>query len=106
MYKYNKKIDLVNDIAGIYDVDHPIEYSTRKNKKFMTLYNNKRIHFGEQLYFDYLDHKDKRRRDSYLARAKQIMNKDRELTYLLRSSPNFYSFHLLWPTDDILEMIK
>ena len=75
-----------------------LDYSTHKNKKYVaTLPSGKRIHFGSSQYADYLTHKDKERRDRYLARAKKIKNKQGELTYTNPESANYWSVHLLWP---------
>ena len=47
-----------------------LDYSTRKNNKYMvTLKSRKKVHFGSTKCADYLTHKDKDRRDKYLARA-------------------------------------
>ena len=48
-------------------------------------------------YPDYLIHKDKDRKERYLARAKKIKNKQGELTYTNPESSNFWSVNLLWP---------
>ena len=76
-----------------------LEYSTRKGKKYVVtlLHNGKKIHFGSTKYADYLTHKDKERRDSYLSRARNIRNKKGELTYNDPESANFWSINLLWP---------
>ena len=75
-----------------------LDYSTRKNNKYMaTLPSGKKIHFGSPNYPDYLIHKDKERRERYLARAKKIKNKQGELTYTNPESSNFWSVNLLWP---------
>lgn len=51
--------------------------STRKNKKYMVLVNNRAIHFGDNRYQQYydkiglykkLDHNDKQRRNNYYSR--------------------------------------
>ena len=84
-----------------------IKQSTRKNKKYMVKVNDKWIHFGDVRYAQYkdktplklysdLDHKDKKRRENYLKRAKAIRNKHGELTYLDKNSPNYYSVKYLW----------
>ena len=74
------------------------DYSTRKNNKYVaTLSSGKKIHFGSSQYPDYLIHKDKDRRERYLARAKKIKNKKGELTYINPESSNFWSINLLWP---------
>ena len=74
-----------------------LDYSTRKNNKYMaTLSSGKKVHFGSPKYPDYTIHKDKDRRDKYLARAMKIKNKQGELTYTNPESANFWSTHLLW----------
>ena len=74
-----------------------LDYSTRKNNKYMaTLPGGKKVHFGSPKYEDYTIHKDKERRDKYLARAKKIKNKKGELTYTNPESSNYWSVHLLW----------
>ena len=87
-----------------------LDYSTRKNNKYVaTLPNGKKVHFGSPKYSDYLIHKDKDRRDKYLARATKIKNKSGELTYVNPESANFWSVHLLWPKKwfkRIKDMIK
>ena len=75
-----------------------LDYSTRKNNKYMaTLPSGKKVHFGSPKYPDYTIHKDKERRDKYLARAIKIKNKQGELTYTNPESSNYWSVHLLWP---------
>ena len=75
-----------------------LDYSTRKNNKYMaTLPGGKKVHFGSTKYADYLIHKDKERRDKYLARATKIKNKQGELTYKNPESSNYWSVNLLWP---------
>ena len=75
-----------------------LDYSTRKNNKYMaTLPGGKKVHFGSPKYPDYTIHKDKERRDKYLARATKIKNKQGELTYNNPESSNYWSVHLLWP---------
>ncbi len=81
--------------------------STRKNKKYMIFYNNKWVHFGHPSYeqykdntnlklYSYLDHHDENRRNNYLRRAKGIRDKNGNLTYLNKNSPNYWSVHYLW----------
>ena len=78
-------------------VAESLDYSTRKNNKYMaTLPSGKKVHFGSPNYRDYLIHKDKDRRDKYLARATKIKNKSGELTYTNPESSNFWSVNLLW----------
>jgi hypothetical protein len=81
--------------------------SSRKYKKYMVMYNNKWIHFGDTRYQHYkdqtpnkcyknLDHGDLTRRKSYLARAKGIKDKSGSLTYRNKNSANYYSIKYLW----------
>ena len=72
-----------------------LDYSKRKNYKYMVEYGNKKIHFGSAKTEDYLTHKDPVRRDKYLTKAKKISNKDGQLTHLLPSYPNYWSVKLL-----------
>ena len=73
----------------------------------MVKYNNKWVHFGDLRYEQYedktplklyynLNHKDKKRRFNYLKRAKGIKDKEGNLTYLNKNSPNYYSIKYLW----------
>ena len=85
---------------------YAFQKSTRKNKKYMVNYDHKWIHFGDTRYDQYEDkalglykdqnHYDKKRRASYLKRAKGIKDKNGKLTYLNKTSPNYYSVKYLW----------
>ena len=67
-----------------------LDYSNRMNKKYMvTLKNGKKIHFGDKRYEDYLTHQDWKR-------ASKIKDKNGNLTYKDKNSPNFWSYQLLW----------
>lgn len=83
------------------------EKSNHKNKKYMVLYKGKWIHFGDNRYeqfrdstplklYSSLDHLDPIRKKLYLARAKGIRDKEGNLTYLDKNSPNFYAVKYLW----------
>ena len=56
----------------------------------------KLIHFGDTSYQDYTQHKDPERRKRYLKRAKGIRNKNGELTYKDKNTPNYWSVKYLW----------
>ena len=74
--------------------------SKAKNKKYSVYVmkdgKKKLIHFGDSRYLDFTQHKDEKRRKSYLARAKGIKNKKGELTYKDKNSANYYSVKYLW----------
>ena len=72
-----------------------LDYSKRKNNKYMIEYNGKKIHFGSVNTEDFIIHKDPDRRDKYLTKAKKITNKDGQLTYQIPSYPNYWSVKLL-----------
>ena len=48
-----------------------LQYSKRKNLKYMVEYNDKKIHFGSAKTEDYLTHHDQVRREKYLNKAKK-----------------------------------
>ena len=74
-----------------------LDYSKRKNNKYVvTLLDGKNVHFGSSKYSDFLIHKDEKRKNKYLARAKKIENKLRQLTYEDPKSANYWSVNLLW----------
>ena len=74
-----------------------LDYSDRKNKKYVvTLKNGKKIHFGDDRYEDFTTHKDTERRSRYRKRASAIREKNGNLTYNNKNSANFWSYHLLW----------
>ena len=72
-----------------------LQYSKRKNYKYMIEYNDKKIHFGSAKTEDYLTHKDPLRREKYHAKAKRITDKDGRLTHELPFYPNYWSVNLL-----------
>ena len=72
-----------------------LDYSKRKNNKYMVEYNGEKIHFGSVNSEDFIIHKDPDRRDKYRVKAMKITNKDGELTYQIPSYPNYWSIKLL-----------
>ena len=74
-----------------------LDYSSRKNNKYVvTLPNGKKVNFGSPKYEDFTLHKDEKRREKYLARAKKIKNKKGEFTHTNPESSNYWSVNLLW----------
>jgi hypothetical protein len=75
-----------------------IGYSGRKGKRFMVDIGDpikRRIHFGSKTGQTYLDHGDNQKRKAWKARHLKIMKQGKP-AYLDKSSPEFYSWHLLW----------
>ena len=58
-----------------------LDYSKRKNNKYMAEYHGKKIHFGSVNTEDFIIHKDRDRREKYLTKAMKITNKNGELTH-------------------------
>ena len=73
-----------------------LQQSNRQYKKYAVMYNDKWIHFGDSRYEDFTIHKDVERRQAYRARASKIKNIQGQLTYKLKSAPNYWAYHLLW----------
>ena len=72
-----------------------LDYSKRKNYKYVVEYNDKKIHFGSAKTEDYVTHHDLVRREKYLKKAKRITDKDGRLTHELPFYPNYWSVNLL-----------
>ena len=72
-----------------------LDYSKRKNNKYIVEYNGKKIHFGSVNTEDFIIHKDPDRREKYRVKAMKITNKHGEATYQLPSYPNYWSVTLL-----------
>ena len=72
-----------------------LQYSKRKNNKYMLEYNNKKIHFGSAKTEDFITHQDPIRREKYRVKAKRITDKDGRLTHELPLYPNYWSVNLL-----------
>lgn len=82
------------------------QLSTAKDKKLMVEVDGKTIHFGQLPYTHfrdrtgllpkYLNHGDKERRQSYLARTAKIKRKDGTNTANDPTSPNFHARKVLW----------
>tara|TARA_R110000822_G_scaffold65722_8_gene160862 strand:- start:205 stop:504 length:300 start_codon:yes stop_codon:yes gene_type:complete len=83
--------------------------SKSKTKKYNVYVKDgskiKQISFGQKGMGQYkdkggtyksLDHGDKKRRASYLSRAKGIRNKKGDLTYKDKNSANYWSINYLW----------
>jgi hypothetical protein len=80
----------------------PWKNTTKSKYKFWVYVSDdskkgyKKIGFGDKNYEDFTQHKDEKRRKSYLARAKGIKNKQGELTWKDKNSANYYSVRYLW----------
>ena len=75
--------------------------SSKKGKKMSVYVLNKDgkkrlIHFGDSNMEDFRQHKDEKRRKSYLARSGGIRNKEGKLTKDDKNSANYWSRKILW----------
>jgi len=78
----------------------PFKYKGTANKK-MSVYvmkdgKKRLIHFGDSNMQDFRQHKDEKRRKSYLARSGGIRNKAGKLTANDKNSANYWSRKVLW----------
>lgn len=88
---YSNPEIVLKNAKKIYGNDVEIDYSTKKNKKYMIKNpnNNEWVHFGAMDYEDYTKHKDKKRREAFLVRNHKWA--DAPLY-----SPSFMAFYILW----------
>jgi hypothetical protein len=78
----------------------PFKYKGKGDKK-MSVYvmkdgKKKLIHFGYSKMQDFTQHKDEKRRKSYLARSAGIRDKSGKLTANDKNSANYWSRKVLW----------
>jgi hypothetical protein len=80
--------------------------SDKPNKKLMTFVDGKKVYFGDPNYQHYrdktglldpsLNHLDDKRRNRYIMRASNIVNKKGEDTQFDPKSPNYHALNILW----------
>ena len=73
-----------------------LKKSTRAGKKYMVSYQGRIVHFGAAGMSDYTIHKDPDRRARYRARHRKILTKDGRPAYMVKGSPAYFSWNLLW----------
>ena len=78
----------------------PFPYKGKANKKFSVYVmkdgKKRLIHFGDSTMEDFTQHKDEKRRKSYLARSAGIRDKSGKLTKDDKNSANYWSRKVLW----------
>jgi|688.fasta_scaffold2478688_1 hypothetical protein len=70
--------------------------SKTKNKRFYVIYDSKKINFGSTTNNTFIDHNNEDKKRAWIARHTKIKNKNGELVYKLKSSPDYWSYHILW----------
>lgn len=88
---YSNPKQVLKMAKKIYGNDVEIDYSTRKDKKYMIKNpeTNKWVHFGQMNYEDYTKHKDKIRRNNFRQRNSKWADAD-------EYSPAFMAYYILW----------
>ena len=78
-----------------------IKPSNKSDKKYMAIIDDKKtVHFGAAGASDYTKHKDKERKERYLARHKNNEQWNNPLT------AGFYATNILWNKPTITESIR
>ena len=78
-----------------------IKPSNKPDKKYMAIIDDKKtVHFGATGASDYTKHKDKERKERYLARHKNNEQWNNPLT------AGFYATNILWNKPTITESIR
>ena len=78
-----------------------IKPSNKTDKKYMAIIDDKKtVHFGAAGMSDYTKHKDKERKERYLARHKNNEQWNNPLT------AGFYATNILWNKPTITESIR
>jgi hypothetical protein len=99
MYRYKMPVKKSDGTPILYK---PWKNTTSSKNKYWVYVKSdtkkgyKRIGFGLKGMEDFTQHKDKKRRASFLARAKGIKNKKGELTYKDKNTANYWSVRFLW----------
>lgn len=70
--------------------------SRAKNKRFYVMYGGMRINFGLKGGHTYIDHHDDQKRRAWRARHSVIKNDQGQYVINLKSSPSYWSYHILW----------
>lgn len=77
-----------------------IQPSTRKDKKYMVLIDNKKLHFGAAGMSDFTIHKDEKRKDNYISRHQKNENWNDIKT------AGFWSRWILWNLPSLEASVK
>jgi len=70
--------------------------SNTKNKRLYVVYKGRRINFGLKGGSTFIDHRDEKKRKAWRARHSKIRNKEGRLVHKLKTSPDYWAWHILW----------
>jgi hypothetical protein len=100
------KISQYHYLGGVLDEDIVLEafehgatdfgLSTRNNKRFYVIYNDKKIHFGDPGAYTFYDGASHVKRKSYRARHSKILLNNGKPAYKNKNQPAYWSWNLLW----------
>ena len=76
--------------------------SPRKDKKWMVVVDDKKVHFGAEGYSDYTKHKDSDRKDRYIKRHQKNENWKKSGI----KTAGFWSRWLIWGEPTLAKSIK
>ena len=87
-----KMIDLYDKAISLGAED----FKHSKIKRFYVVYHDRIIHFGSKDGMTFIDHHDEDIRKAWIARHSQILNKEGKPVIRIKSSPSYWSYHILW----------
>lgn len=70
--------------------------SKRRDKRFYVIFNGKTINFGSNTNNTFIDHGNIKKKNAWVARHSKIKNKEGNFVIRLKTSPDFWSYRLLW----------
>lgn len=79
-----------------------LKKSNRKDKKYMVLIDNKKVHFGQKGFTDYTINKKPEKKDLYISRHKKRENWNKSGI----ETAGFWAKHILWNKPTLRESIS
>ena len=78
------------------NINGVLKYSTRATKKLMLITATKIIHFGLKGSQTFVEGASAQKRKAYIARHSKIILKNGKQAILVKYSPAYLSYNLLW----------
>jgi hypothetical protein len=79
-----------------------LKKSTRKDKKYMVLIDNKKVHFGQKGFTDFTINKNPEKKKLYISRHKKRENWNKSGI----ETAGFWAKHILWNKPTLRESIS
>ena len=70
--------------------------SRARDKRLYVIYDGMRLNFGLKTGSTFIDHGNKTLRDAWYARHSKIKNKQGQYVINLKTSPDYWAYHILW----------